>query len=107
MLDVPSRRRVVLRTDEFSGEKMDSDPSIAAFAARVLHNLCFADSVTRSLHTAGHRSQCGIKVTVLLALSALEGKVSSYYLRQLAQETALAVPGFLQVCNNLDLDQQR
>ena len=62
-----------------------------------------AERVERALRAAGYGPLRGIEVTAQARLVILCGRVPSYYLKQIAQTTALAVPGALQVRNDLDV----
>jgi osmotically-inducible protein OsmY len=44
-----------------------------------------------------------VEVSVKTRAVILRGRVPSYYLKQIAQETALAVPGTHQIHNDLDV----
>ena len=66
-------------------------------------DLCLAERVERALRATGYGPLRGIAVTVRARLVVLGGRVPSYYLKQVAQTTALAVPGTRQVRNDLDV----
>jgi osmotically-inducible protein OsmY len=68
-------------------------------------DLCLAVHVERALCATGYGSLRGIAVTVHARLVILGGRVPSYYLKQLAQTTSLAVPGVRQVRNDLDVSR--
>jgi osmotically-inducible protein OsmY len=65
--------------------------------------LCLVERVQRALRATGYAPLRGIEVVVHARLVILAGRVPSYYLKQVAQETALAVPGTHQVRNDLDV----
>lgn len=52
-----------------------------------------ADRVTHRLNTAGHPSLRSLRVTAACDVVVLQGTVSSYYLKQLAQVVAMTVQG--------------
>lgn len=62
-----------------------------------------AERVERALRAGGHRALHAVRVSVRTRVVFLDGRVCSYYLKQLAQETALAVPGAHQICNDLNV----
>jgi hypothetical protein len=68
-------------------------------------DLCLAERVERALRATGYGPLRGIAVTVQARLVILGGRVPSYYLKQVAQTTALAVPGACQVRNDLDVSR--
>jgi osmotically-inducible protein OsmY len=66
-------------------------------------DVCLAERVERALCATGYGPLRGIEVSVDARLVILGGRVPSYYLKQVAQTTALAVPGACQVRNDLDV----
>jgi osmotically-inducible protein OsmY len=62
-----------------------------------------AERVERALRASGYRALRDVDVTVHARLIILDGRVPSYYLKQVAQATALAVPGARHVHNGLDV----
>jgi osmotically-inducible protein OsmY len=68
-----------------------------------LENARLAERIEHALRTTGYGSLRGIEVTVDAQLVILGGRVSSYYLKQVAQETALSVAEAHQVRNNLEV----
>jgi osmotically-inducible protein OsmY len=62
-----------------------------------------AERVERALCATGYGALRDIDVTVYARLIILDGRVPSYYLKQVAQATALAVPGARHVHNDLDV----
>ena len=57
------------------------------------------------LRATGYGPLRGIEVTVQARLVILGGRVPSYYLKQVAQAAAMAVPGARQVRNDLDVSR--
>ncbi len=84
-------------------EETNAAKETAPFLKRNQEDLCLAQCVERALRATGYGSLRGIKVTVRGRLVILGGRVPSYYLKQVAQTTALAVPGALHVRNGLDV----
>jgi osmotically-inducible protein OsmY len=70
-----------------------------------LEDLHLAERVQRALCALGHRHLREIQVTAHARLVILKGRVPSYYLKQLAQDTALAVPGAHQIRNDLEVSR--
>jgi len=64
-----------------------------------------AERVERALRATGYGALRAVRVSVNARVVILGGRVSSYYLKQLAQATALAVPGAQQIRNDLDVVQ--
>jgi hypothetical protein len=70
-------------------------------------DLCLAERVERALRATGYGPLRGVRVAALARLVILGGRVPSYYLKQVAQATALAVPGAHQIRNDLDVGRPR
>ena len=66
-----------------------------------------AERVERELRTRGYWALHAVRVSVNARVVLLGGRVSSYYLKQLAQATALAVPGAHQIRNDLNVVQPK
>ena len=66
-------------------------------------DLCLAEHVERALCATGYGPLRDIDVTVYSRFVILDGRVPSYFLKQVAQTTALAVPGAHQVRNDLEV----
>jgi osmotically-inducible protein OsmY len=59
------------------------------------------NSIERALLAAGHHIFRKVTILVQNREVTLRGWVSSYYLKQLTQSVVLAVPGAVEVCNEL------
>jgi osmotically-inducible protein OsmY len=81
----------------------ESAPAMAEFLAQSLEDLDLAQRVARALHATGRGPLRGIEVTVRARAVVLAGRVPSYYLKQIAQAAALAVPGIDQIHNGLEV----
>jgi len=92
---------LILPTREPSGEGRDAGRATARPLTQVLEDLRLAEHVERALRATGCMPLRGIEVTVHERLVILAGRVPSYYLEQVAQTTALAVPAAQQVRNDL------
>jgi osmotically-inducible protein OsmY len=84
-------------------EEKDAFAAIARLLARSREDLRLAERVTCALRATGRRTLSAIEVTVQDGLVTLRGRVASYYLKQIAQETALTVSTADQVRNELEV----
>ena len=94
---------LILPAGERTGLEKDAVQGIAGLATQSLEDLCLAEGIERALRATGYGPLRGIEVTVHARLVILGGRVPSYYLKQVAQTTALAVPGVRQVRNGVDV----
>src|SRR5271157_3480154 len=62
-----------------------------------------AERVEHALRATGYGPLRSVVVSVKARVVVLLGRVPSYYLKQIAQMTALAVPGTHQIDNRLDV----
>jgi osmotically-inducible protein OsmY len=85
-----------------TGEERDTVHEAAA-RAQYLEDFCLAERIERALCASGYGPLRDLGVAVHARLVILRGRVPTYYLKQLAQATALAVPGTYQVRNDLDV----
>jgi osmotically-inducible protein OsmY len=97
LLMFPARERTRKETDAAQGT--------ALLLQQSQEDLCLATRIERALRATGYGSLRGIEVTAHARLVSLRGRVPSYYLKQVAQTTALAVPGARQVRNDLDVSR--
>jgi len=63
--------------------------------------------VERALRSTGYLSLCRVDVRAHSGVITLRGRTPSYYLKQLAQATALGVTGVCEVRNELDVVSRR
>jgi osmotically-inducible protein OsmY len=94
---------LILPTREPTGEARGAVQATAGLLAQGLEDLRLAERVERALRATGYGPLRGIEVTVHARLVILAGRVPSYYLKQVAQTTALSVTGAQQVHNNLEV----
>jgi osmotically-inducible protein OsmY len=94
---------LIAHTSEFTGNDGDDSPATAQFLAQHLEDLRLAERVECALRATGYTPLRAIQVAVQARLVRLAGRVPSYYLKQVAQTTALAAPGAHQVRNDLDV----
>jgi osmotically-inducible protein OsmY len=86
---------------ERTSEETEAAQGTALLLQQSQEDLCLAEHVESALCATGYGPLRGIEVTVHARLVILGGRVPSYYLKQVAQTTALAVPGTRQVRNDL------
>jgi osmotically-inducible protein OsmY len=86
-----------------TGEETDTLQETALVLGQSLEDLRLAERIERALRASGYGQLRGVGVTVHARLVILAGRVPSYYLKQVAQTAALAVPGVHQVRNDLDV----
>jgi osmotically-inducible protein OsmY len=98
-----SAARPILPACERAGEEMDAVQGTALLLRQSQEDLRLAQRVERALGATGCGPLRGIEVTVQARLVILVGRIPSYHLKQVAQATALAVPGARQVRNDLDV----
>ncbi len=98
-----SAARLIQPAGERTGEETDAAQGMALLLQQSQEDFCLAECVERALRATGYGPLRGIEVTVHARLVILGGQVPSYYLKQVAQTTALAVPGARQVRNDLDV----
>jgi osmotically-inducible protein OsmY len=88
-----------------AGEQTDGLQGTAELLEPSPEDRRLAERVERALCATGYGPLRGIAVTVQERLVILGGHVPSYHLKQIAQATALAVPGADQVRNDLDVSR--
>jgi osmotically-inducible protein OsmY len=93
----------MLSTREHPDEQEDTLRATAALLSQSLEDLGLAERIKRALNATGYGSLRAVEITVRARVVHLEGRVPSYFLKQLAQETALAAPGEHQVRNDLEV----
>jgi osmotically-inducible protein OsmY len=85
----------------------DEEKGVLQMAAPLLtgnlEDLRLAERIERALRATGYGTLRAIEVSVNARIVHLAGRVPSYYLKQIAQATALAVPGAHQIHNGLDV----
>jgi len=102
---VQSATPLIRPTGKHPNEEKDAPEGTALLLVQSLEDHCLAERVERALRATGYGSLRTVRVSVNARVVILEGRVSSYYLLQVAQATALAVPGAQQVRNGLDVVQ--
>jgi len=59
--------------------------------------------IERALQATGYSALRSAGIAVNSGVVSLTGRVPSYHMKQIAQATALLMPGILDVCNELDV----
>jgi osmotically-inducible protein OsmY len=95
---------LILPAPEKTGVEKGDVQSMTSRFTQSRDDLRLAEQVERALITTGYGPLHHIEVTVHAGRVTLEGRVSSYYLKQRAQTTALTVPGVAELCNDLEVD---
>jgi osmotically-inducible protein OsmY len=86
-------------------QEKDTLQTTASLQVQSLEDLRLAERTERALCSSGYGALRAIEVSVNARIVILQGRVPSYYLKQIAQAIALAVPGAHQVHNGLDVVQ--
>lgn len=81
------------------------ETEVSEVQSQSLEDLRLAERIERVLSATGHGALRAVAVAVRDRVVILGGRVPSYYLKQLAQATALAVPGTHHIRNDLDVVQ--
>lgn len=87
-------------------EEIDQDgtDAMAVHVAEIPRDLHLADSVEQALRKTGHFPLRAVKVFISGRLVILQGRVPTYYLKQVAQTAALGIPGVEMLCNDLEVE---
>jgi osmotically-inducible protein OsmY len=94
---------LILPTGEPTGAEISAVQASAPLLVQSLEDLHLAERVACALRATGYGPLRSIHVIVHARLALLGGRVPSYYLKQLAQSTALTVSGIDQVRNDLEV----
>lgn len=84
-------------------EEKDILPTTASLPTQTLEDARLAECVERALCATGYGALRGVVISVRARVVMLLGRVPSYHLKQLAQATALAIPGTQQIHNGLNV----
>jgi osmotically-inducible protein OsmY len=90
---------------EHTSEEMAAVQGTTLLLQQSQEDVRLAEHVERALCATGYTPLRDIAVMVHARLVILGGRVPSYYLKQVAQTTALAVPGACQVRNDLHVSR--
>jgi osmotically-inducible protein OsmY len=92
---------LILPASEPAGDQIDVAQAKAAPPAQCLDEPRLTERVESALRATGYGALRSIEVTVHSRLVILRGHVPTYYLKQVAQTAALAVPGEHHVRNDV------
>jgi osmotically-inducible protein OsmY len=84
-------------------EGMDVHAQTTALLARNVRDMDLAERVERALRATGYPALRDVEIVVRDGRVVLGGRVPSYYMKQIAQVAVLAVPGALELANDLDV----
>jgi len=88
-------------TGEHTDEGKDALEATASLVTQILEDERLAERVECALRSSGYGSLRSVSVAASAGVVVLGGRVSSYYLKQVAQAAVLAVPGAHQIRNGL------
>ena len=91
----------VLPTGKHPDEEKDAHQTTASLLTQNVEDLRLAARIGHALHASGYGVLRDIEVFVNARIVYLVGRVPSNYLKQMAQVTALAIPGTHQIHNAL------
>ena len=94
-------------TREHPTQENRTPEATAQLLTQRLEDQHLTERVERALRARGYRALHAVRISVRNRVVFLEGRVPSYYLKQLAQVTAMAVPGAHQIRNELDVAQPK
>jgi osmotically-inducible protein OsmY len=80
-----------------------ASPAAVVDLARGLAELCLVERVERALRATGFPPLREVQVSVCGQLVVLQGRVPSYYMKQLAQAAAMGVAGIGELRNELQV----
>jgi osmotically-inducible protein OsmY len=92
---------VVLPSGDRTGREEEALRLAAALLAQSVEDLRLAERVQRALRSTGYRELRDTDVTVQTRVVTLTGRVSSYFLKQLAQTAVQSVTGIQRIQNDL------
>lgn len=96
---------LILPALKHAGTQRDAVQVMTPLLTQSLEDVRLAEQVQRALRATGYGQLRHVEVTVHARLVILSGRVAKYYLKQLAQTTALAVSTAVQVRNDLEVDR--
>ena len=100
---VQSATALMRPTNERSVEEKDALELTARLHTQSLEDHRLAERIENALRATGYGALSKVRVSVSAGVVVLRGRVSSYYLKQIVQATALAAPGAQQICNGVDV----
>jgi osmotically-inducible protein OsmY len=100
---VQSATPLVQSAVKHAGEEKDALQATDPLPTQSWKDERLAEQVENALRTTGYGALRSVRVSVCAGVVILAGRVSSYYLKQIVHETALAVPGARQIRNGLNV----
>ena len=100
---VQSATALIRPTGEQPNEEMAASRATPPALAPNPEDHRLAERVERALRATGYGALCTLRVSVHARAITLGGRVSSYYLKQVAQATVVAVSGAHEIRNELDV----
>jgi len=104
---VDSATLLIRPTREYSHKEKDAPQATDLPFTESPEDDHLVERVERALRATGYGDLRIVRVSVIARIVILGGRVSSYYLKQIAQATAQAVPGVQQIRNGLDVVQPK
>jgi osmotically-inducible protein OsmY len=92
---------MVLPTGQQADQGRNANQAAALVVAQGLEDLCLAERVEWALRGTGYPPLRAVAVSVCGPLVILQGRVPSYYMKQLAQTVAMEVGGVHDLRNDL------
>jgi osmotically-inducible protein OsmY len=100
-MNMPASLRKQPMSDTTAEKRDASQPD--AFSAQRLEDVRLAERVQHALCTTGYAILRGLDVTVHDGIVILRGRVPSYHMKQVAQESARAITGIRQLRNQVEV----
>jgi osmotically-inducible protein OsmY len=94
---------VALPSAQHGDAERNASRAAALPVAQSLVDLGLAERVERALGATGYPPLRAVGASVCGRLVILQGRVPSYYLKQLAQATAMNVPGVRELRNDVEV----
>ena len=104
---VQSATRLLQSAIKHPGEEKDALRATALLPTHSLEDERLAEQVENALRATGHGALRTVGVSVSAGVVTLRGRVSSYYLKQVAQAATSAVSGAREISNGLDVIQPK
>ena len=96
---------MVLPSGQHADKERNASQAAALLVAQGLEDLCLAERVERTLRGTGYPPLRAVAVSVCGQLVILQGRVPSYYMKQLAQTVAIEVVGVRELRNDVQVVQ--
>lgn len=104
---VRSSNLLVIPSDRLGGPETEVGKAVRSVLAQRREDLRLAEQVERALHVTGYPPLRAVEACVSGRLVILQGRVPSYYMKQIAQASALKVLGVHQLRNDLEVVRSR